>query len=150
MGLEPPALVVASLAKTAGTLTPEEFIAALRPLTGKSITASGGRGLLTAAATRAMGQLKSSRQAWQLDGLCKALRLDVGEVIPDDEIFEEDSRTRNVTGEKDLPAYHREQRHSRAFAFYGPVQKHIEDKLHSELRPQHLEDSLKGYEIDPK
>ncbi|CAK9085539.1 unnamed protein product [Durusdinium trenchii] len=29
--------------------------------------------------------------------------------------------------------------HSRAFAFYGPVQKHIEDKLHSELRPQHLE-----------
>ncbi|CAK9085541.1 unnamed protein product [Durusdinium trenchii] len=92
MGLEPPALVVASLAKTAGTLTPEEFIAALRPLTGKSITASGGRGLLTAAATRAMGQLKSSRQAWQLDGLCKALRLDVGEVIPDDEIFEEDSR----------------------------------------------------------
>eukprot|EP00434_Breviolum_minutum_P011691 symbB.v1.2.010313.t1/scaffold673.1/size173606/8 len=90
MGLEPPAPLVASLAKTAGTLSPEEFVAALRPLTARSIKFSGGRSLLTACATRAMGQLKSSRQAWELDGLCKALKLDVGEVIPDEDLFKEE------------------------------------------------------------
>lgn len=90
MGLEPPALLVTSLANRAGSLSPEELIAALRPLTAKSIKLAGGRSLLTAAATRAMGQLKSSRQAWELDGLCKALKLDVGEVIPDEELFKEE------------------------------------------------------------
>lgn len=53
-------------------------LAATRP----ALRAADCEAELGAAATRAMSRLRSSRQAWELDALCRALGLDLGEVEP--------------------------------------------------------------------
>eukprot|EP00930_Biecheleria_cincta_P056394 TRINITY_DN42529_c0_g1_i1.p1 TRINITY_DN42529_c0_g1~~TRINITY_DN42529_c0_g1_i1.p1 ORF type:complete len:351 (+),score=83.40 TRINITY_DN42529_c0_g1_i1:242-1294(+) len=88
--LQPPPALVASLAETATGLAPEELLVALRPLSAQSVKASGSGHLFAALATRAMGQLKSSRQAWELEGICRNLRIEIGEVRPDEDIAKEE------------------------------------------------------------
>ncbi|CAE7471463.1 unnamed protein product [Symbiodinium pilosum] len=90
LGQSPPPPLVACLAKALETLSAQELSAALRPLTAQSVKASGERATFSAAATRAMPLLRSSRQAWELEGLCKNLHLDIGEVMPDEDLLKEE------------------------------------------------------------
>lgn len=61
-------------------LTSSEFLAALRSLTSRSVHDSNSASALSTMATRVMATLKSARQAWELQGLCTRLGLEVGEV----------------------------------------------------------------------
>ncbi|CAE8679509.1 unnamed protein product [Polarella glacialis] len=88
--LQPPAPLVASLAETAASLAPEEVLAAMRLLTPRSVRDSGSAASLAGLATRIMAQLKSSRQAWELEALCRNLGVDLGEVRVDDDLLLEE------------------------------------------------------------
>jgi len=76
----PPDLLRGLAAREAGVLAPGELLVALRLLTPKGVEAANLAGPLGALATRTMLQFKSSRQAWELEGLCKKLGLELGEV----------------------------------------------------------------------
>mmetsp|Transcript_82735 Transcript_82735/g.232970 ORF Transcript_82735/g.232970 Transcript_82735/m.232970 type:complete len:772 (-) Transcript_82735:10-2325(-) len=80
--LDAPTGLLRALARSAAEgLTATELLVALRLLPGATALRDAGcTELLGAAATRAMGQFKSSRQAWALDSLCRNLELELGEV----------------------------------------------------------------------
>eukprot|EP00927_Polykrikos_kofoidii_P041078 TRINITY_DN35006_c0_g1_i1.p1 TRINITY_DN35006_c0_g1~~TRINITY_DN35006_c0_g1_i1.p1 ORF type:complete len:700 (+),score=80.02 TRINITY_DN35006_c0_g1_i1:641-2740(+) len=84
MDMDPPALLVQRFAETSPALTPGEFLTAMRLLparvTSRDVGAIQTSVPLAAMATRAIKQLRSSRQAWELQSLCRRLGLDVGEV----------------------------------------------------------------------
>lgn len=82
LDVPPPKALVEALGRDCGVLSPEELLAALRALPKRSrppMQTDAGQ-QLAAAATRALAQFRSSRQAWELQALCTRLELDLGEV----------------------------------------------------------------------
>lgn len=75
-----PVPIVQSLVAVADTLTPVEFISALRTLSADSVRHAQCGDSLSALATRNLALLRSSRQAWEMEALCKSLAIELGEI----------------------------------------------------------------------
>uniref|UniRef100_A0A7S4RMG5 RNA-editing substrate-binding complex 6 protein domain-containing protein n=1 Tax=Alexandrium monilatum TaxID=311494 RepID=A0A7S4RMG5_9DINO len=78
--VEPPPSLVRLFAEAGDELTSAELMVALRLLSARSVAASGAAPRLGALATRALSGMRSSRQAWELEALCKTLSLEVGDL----------------------------------------------------------------------